>query len=111
MDKQKLIAIAKDQLKGGIGEAQVRELLTYRGVEESDVEEIMKEVASESANIPDDAAGGDVVSKTDAALKQISIEPAVRPDYIKKEWKIVTISVIAFITVVIAGAVVYYLYF
>ena len=41
MDKQKLITIAKDQLKGGIGEDQVRELLVYRGVEQKDVDTIM----------------------------------------------------------------------
>lgn len=110
MDKQKLIAIAKDQLKGGIGEEQVRELLTYRGVEEKDVSEIMQEVLSGDAQ-PAPASGGDVIRKTDEALSEIFPDTPLRPEYIKKERMIIALSVTGFVLVVIAASVLYYLYF
>lgn len=110
MDKQKLIAIAKDQLKGGIGEDQVRELLIYRGVESSDVESIMQSALSADAQSEIEKPE-DVVKKADEVITELLPDVPLRPEYIKKERKIIMLSVIGFIAVVVGTAVLYYLYF
>lgn len=110
MDKQKLIAIAKDQLKGGIGEDQVRELLTYRGVEAGDVETIMQSALSADAQ-PEIEKPEDVVKKADEVITELLPDAPLRPEYIKKERMIIILSVVGFIVVVVGSAVLYYLYF
>lgn len=111
MDKQKLIAIAKDQLKGGIGQDQIRELLIYRGVEESDIDTIIKAVLSDAEAHPVQASGGDIVEKTHAAILEISKEAPINPNAAKKERIIIFVATIGSIAVAIAGSILYYLYF
>lgn len=110
MDKQKLIGIAKDQLKGGIGAEQVRELLTYRGVEANDVEEIMQAALSDATQ-PGAAEGGDVIAKTDEAIEELLPNAVVPAEYVKKEWSIIMLSVIGLVAVVAIGSAIYYFYF
>lgn len=109
MDKQKLITIAKDQLKGGIGEDQVRELLTYRGVEAADADVIMQ-AALGAAEQPATEEGVSVVEKTDEAIAELMPDAPVQPEYIKKERNILVLSIVGFLTLLIAGSVFYYFY-
>ncbi|EKD23570.1 MAG: hypothetical protein ACD_81C00218G0014 [uncultured bacterium] len=111
MDKQKLVAIGKDQLKGGIAIDQVRELLTYRGVEEKDVEEIMQEVLADESARPEQISGSAVVDKTDAALLDVSADAPLNPVAAKQERTIILLATIGAVIVAIAGSVVYFLYF
>ncbi|AKM78252.1 MAG: hypothetical protein UY31_C0012G0005 [Candidatus Wolfebacteria bacterium GW2011_GWE1_48_7] len=110
MDKQKLITIAKDQLKGGIGEDQVRELLTYRGVEANDVAEIMQEVLRAETQ-PVTAEAEDVVQKADMVIAELIPDAPTQPEYIKKERNILLLSIAALFILLITGSVVYYFYF
>lgn len=111
MDKQKLITIVKDQLQGGIAEEQVRDLLTYRGVEQGDVDAIMQEALGGVQRGTDLAGDGDIVAKTDAALKDISQDPPIDPGAMKRERKILIGSIVGAIVLAIAGSVLYFVYF
>lgn len=111
MDKQKLITIAKDQLKGGIGEEQVRDLLTYRGVTDGDADAIMQEALRGASEATDEQAGGDVIAKTDAALKEVSQDTPIDPTATKREWKLLAGASIGVVILVVAGSVIYFLYF
>lgn len=110
MDKQKLITIVKDQLKGGIGEAQIRELLTYRGVEEKDIDGIIQAAINEEAQAPSDT-DSDIVKKTDEALTEILQKPATRPDYKKREFIIIIMATVGLVIATVVGSIVYYFYF
>jgi hypothetical protein len=111
MDKQNLIAIAKDQLKGGIAQEQVRELLTYRGVGESEVNEIMQAVLADESARPVQLEGKDIVEKTHTAFQAVSQDAEINPDAARKERIIILGSVIGAIIFAIAGSVIYFLYF
>lgn len=110
MDKQKLITIAKDQLKGGIGEEQVRELLTYRGVETADADAIMQAALS-AADQPAAEGAVNVVEKTDEVIAELMPDAPVQPEYLKKERNILMLSVIGFLALLIVGSAIYYFYF
>lgn len=111
MDRQKLIAIAKDQLKGGIGEDQVRELLTYRGVDAGDVDTIMRDILATGEARPSQVSTADVLKKADEVFGDIAQEAQLRPEDAKKERVIVALSIFAFICLIVVGSVIYYLYF
>ena len=111
MDKQKLITIAKDQLKGGIGQDQVRELLVYRGVEPADVDAIMQAVLATGDAKPAQVSGEDVLKKADEVFNDIAQEAHLKPEDAKKERVIIILSVLAFIALLAIGSTVYYLYF
>lgn len=111
MDKQKLIAIAKDQLKGGIGEDQVRELLTYRGVGAEDTDFILREALASGDAKPVSMPVKDVLNKADDVFGDIVREAPLRPEDAKKERVIVALSIFAFICLIVVGSVIYYLYF
>lgn len=107
MDKQKLITIAKDQLSGGIGEEQVRDLLTYRGVEEADANAIMQEALHGAG----EQTGGDVVAKTDAALQEVLQEAPIDPSVTKQERSIFVWAIVGAVVLAVTGSVFYFLYF
>lgn len=111
MDKQNLINIAKDQLKGGIAEAQVRELLTYRGLEENEVNDIMQSVLAIDGAQSTQLTGKDIINKTHNALLEVSQEPEINPEAARKERIIILGSVIGGIFLAIVGSIVYFLYF
>lgn len=111
MDKQKLIDIAKDQMKGGIGQEQVRELLTYRGVGEQEVSEIMAAVLGDKNAKPAQLEGKDIVEKTHDAFKEVSQDVEINPAAARKERIIILGSVIGGLIFAIAGSIIYFLYF
>lgn len=110
MDKQNLVNIAKDQLKGGIAQEQVRELLVYRGLEEKEVDEIMQSVLTDDSARPAQLDGKDIIEKTHSALLEVSKEPELNPEAARKERIIILGAVIGGIVLAIAGSVVYFLY-
>lgn len=111
MDKQKLIAIAKDQLKGGIKEDQIRELLVYRGVEPGDVDAIMQDVLAMGETPPSSVSAEDVLKKADEVFGDIAQEAQLRPEDAKKERIIIALFILALILIVTIGSAIYYLYF
>lgn len=111
MDKQKLIDIAKDQLKGGIGREQVRELLVYRGVEEKDVDEIMTAVLGNENARPAQLEGRDVVEKIHDAFKEVSQDVEINPVAARKERIIILGAIIGGLILAVAGSIIYFLYF
>lgn len=111
MNKQKLIAIAKDQLKGGIGEDQVRELLVYRGVEPGDVDAIMHAALATGEARTSHVPAENVLKKADEVFGDIAQEAQLRPEDAKKERIIIGLSILALIFIVAIGSVIYYIYF
>lgn len=111
MDKQRLIAIAKDQLKGGIGEDQVRELLVYRGVAPADVDTIMRDALATGETPPSAVSAEDVLKKADEVFGDIAEEAQLKPEDAKKERIIIALSVFVFIFILAVGSFIYYRYF
>ena len=111
MDKQKLIAIAKDQIKGGIGEDQIRELLVYRGVAPEDVDAIMQDALATGEAKPSSVSAEDVLKKADEVFGDIAEEAHLRPEDAKKERIIIALSIFAFIFILAIGSFIYYRYF
>lgn len=111
MDKQKLIVIAKDQLKGGIGEDQIRELLVYRGVAPEDVDTIMQDALATGEVPPSSVSAEDVLKKADEVFGDIAKEAQLKPEDAKKERIIIALSVFALIFIVAVGSFIYYRYF
>lgn len=111
MDKQNLINIAKDQLKGGIDKEQVRELLIYRGIAEQEVNAIMQAVLGDDDAKPVQLTGEEIVEKTHDAFQEVSQDAVINPDAARKERIIILGFIIGGIILAIGGSIIYFKYF
>ncbi len=111
MDLHHLVVITQDQLKGGIGEDQIRELLRYRGVAEPDIESIMNAAKAGLASVdaPEDART--VAGKTEAMLSGVMEERELQMGTSKKGKLIIASAIMFGLFLVGAGVYLYYRYF
>lgn len=110
MDQQKLIAIVKDQLKGGVGPEQVRELLAYRGIAPTEIDAIMQQVLAHK-DIQQAQMAETVVEKVGEAFVAAAQEAPVRSEHRRHEWLILTISIVVVLLLIGVGSYLYYHYF